>query len=93
MNRFFAIVGLMLACGTQAADLDFLARHAKIDAPTSILYLGDSLTDFDRGSNHVDKLQLYLNKYNPGKVTIRNVQDKVKDVFVMTGFYSLFDFA
>ena len=72
MNRFFAIVGLMLVCGAQATDLDFLARHAKIDAPTSILYLGDSLTDFDRGSNHVDKLQFYLNKYNPGKVTIRN---------------------
>ena len=30
---------------------------------------------------------------NNGKVPIRNVQDKVKEVFVMTGFYSLFEFA
>lgn len=28
-----------------------------------------------------------------GKVTITNVQEAVKQVFVLTGFYSLFDFA
>lgn len=72
MNKLFAIVGLMLVFGAQATDLDFLARHAKIDAPLSILYLGDSLTDFDRGSNHVDLVEQALGRVQPGKVKFHN---------------------
>jgi lysophospholipase L1-like esterase len=41
-------------------------------SPVNVLYLGDSLTDFDRGSNHVDRLQAGLDKAWPGKVKIQN---------------------
>lgn len=40
--------------------------------PVKLLYLGDSLADFDRGSNHVDKLQALLDVKWPKKVEIRN---------------------
>ena len=40
--------------------------------PVSVLYLGDSLSDFDRGSNHVDKLQAKLDGKWPGKFQIHN---------------------
>ena len=38
----------------------------------NILYLGDSLADFDRGSNHVDKLQARFDAKNPGSTKISN---------------------
>ena len=38
----------------------------------NILYLGDSLADFDRGSNHVDKLQARFDAKAPGKIKISN---------------------
>ena len=40
--------------------------------PVNVLYLGDSLSDFDRGSNHVDRLQSALDGKFPGKVKICN---------------------
>ena len=38
----------------------------------NMLYLGDSLADFDRGSNHVDRLQARFDAETPGKIKIRN---------------------
>lgn len=40
--------------------------------PIDVLFLGDSLSDFDRGSNHVDRLQQKLDAAWPGKVKIHN---------------------
>jgi lysophospholipase L1-like esterase len=40
--------------------------------PVNILYLGDSLSDFDRGSNHVDRLQAKLDADAPGQFAIHN---------------------
>lgn len=48
------------------------ASRIKIEKPVSILYLGDSLTDFARGYNHVDMTAFWLQKYNPGKITVTN---------------------
>ena len=59
-------------CASEYQDLDSVARRIRIAHPQKVLYLGDSLSDFDRGSNHVDKLQAALERFNPGMVTIRN---------------------
>ena len=40
--------------------------------PVRALYLGDSLSDFDRGSNHVDRLQAKLDALSPRCVSIFN---------------------
>jgi lysophospholipase L1-like esterase len=48
--------------------------------PVNVLFLGDSLADFDRGSNHVDKLQAKLDVKWPGKVKLHN--------FAIRGDYS-----
>ncbi len=45
---------------------------AEMPKSISVLYLGDSLTDYDRGSNHVDRLQASLDRKWPGKVKIHN---------------------
>lgn len=42
------------------------------EKPVNILYLGDSISDFDRGSNHVDRLQAKLDVAWPGKAKIYN---------------------
>ncbi|MBR2345814.1 MAG: SGNH/GDSL hydrolase family protein [Lentisphaeria bacterium] len=52
--------------------LDAIAKQIRTDRPVSILYIADSLADFDRGFNAVDHLEFFLNKYNPGKFTISN---------------------
>ena len=51
---------------------DALARQVKLEKPLHILIIGDSLSDFYRGYNYVDRLGFWLNRYNPGMVTIRN---------------------
>lgn len=51
---------------------DALAKQVKLDRPMHVLILGDSLSDFYRGYNYVDRLEFWLNRYNPGRVTIRN---------------------
>ena len=51
---------------------DALAKQVKLEKPLHILIIGDSLSDFYRGYNYVDRLGFWLNRYNPGKVTIRN---------------------
>ena len=53
-------------------ELDEAASKIKLEKPVNILYLGDSLSDYDRGSNHVDTVTEYLAKYNPGKVKCWN---------------------
>ncbi|MBR4938288.1 MAG: SGNH/GDSL hydrolase family protein, partial [Kiritimatiellae bacterium] len=53
-------------------ELDEAASKVKLEKPVNILYLGDSLSDFDRGSNHVDTVVEYLAKHNPGKVKCWN---------------------
>ena len=42
------------------------------DKPVRVLYLGDSVSDFDRGSNHVDRLQSKLDAVSPRMVSIYN---------------------
>ncbi len=54
-------------------QLNDVASSIKIAKPLNILIIGDSLSDFFRGYNYVDMLDQLLNKYNPGKVSIRNV--------------------
>lgn len=54
------------------AAFDELARKIKTADKVNILWLGDSLCDFDRSFNAVDKLSFWLNKYNPGKFHIEN---------------------
>ena len=54
------------------AEADKLAKKIKLAKKTHVLFLGDSLTDFYRGENYVDRLSFWMNKYNPGKFTFRN---------------------
>ena len=54
------------------APFDAIAKQIKIEKPVSILYLGDSLTHFSIGRNHVDKVGYFLNKFNPDKVKVWN---------------------
>ena len=59
----------------QVADtsaFDTLAANVRLDKPVSVLYLGDSLTHYDLGHNHVDKVEYFLNKALPGKFTAYN---------------------
>lgn len=48
------------------------AEKVRIDRPVSILYLGDSLTHYDLGRNHVDRTGYFLGRANPGKVSVFN---------------------
>lgn len=68
---------------------DALARRVKIEKPLRILILGDSLSDFYRGYNYVDRLQFWFDKYNPGKVSIRNAA--VHGDFIRRVEYRLYD--
>ena len=48
------------------------AAKMKLKEPLEILYLGDSLLDFDRGTNAADILNYWLNRGNPGKASFHN---------------------
>lgn len=66
-------VGYALGVDKPVYDrLDSAAAKIKADKPLAILYLGDSLNDFDRGYNSVDQAAAFLHKYNPGKFSIYN---------------------
>ena len=54
------------------APFEKIAKNVKIKEKVNILYLGDSLTHFDYGFNHTDKVGYFLNKFNPGKVQVWN---------------------
>lgn len=49
-----------------------LAKAVPLRQPLRILYLGDSLTDFDRGRNYCDKVDFWLNQAFPGQASFRN---------------------
>ena len=49
-----------------------VADNAQAATPARVLYLGDSISDFDRGSNHVDRLQAKLDAATPRMVSIYN---------------------
>lgn len=51
---------------------DAIAKKVKLPAKLNILVIGDSLSDFYRGQNYLDRLSFWLNKYNPGKAVFRN---------------------
>ncbi len=51
---------------------DAIASKIKLKKPVRMLMLGDSLSDFYRGYNYIDRLSFWLNKYNPGKFTFHN---------------------
>ncbi|NLF95037.1 MAG: SGNH/GDSL hydrolase family protein [Oligosphaeraceae bacterium] len=49
-----------------------LSRQVVLPKAMHILYLGDSLSDFDRGFNYPDKVNFWLNHRNPGKASFHN---------------------
>ncbi len=61
-----------LALGTHAAPAEVFAGGGPPAQHVSVLFIGDSLSDFDRGSNHVDRLQSAFDAVWPGKVSIHN---------------------
>lgn len=54
------------------AALSALADKVSVVRRTDILWLGDSLSDFSRGKNHVDMIAHYLNRREPGTVRLYN---------------------
>lgn len=52
-------------------EMDATAKKIRVKTPMHILYIGDSLTDYLRGNNYVDKVNFWLSKYNE-KVSFRN---------------------
>lgn len=54
------------------AKSDALAGKIKLAKKINILVIGDSLSDFYRGYNYIDRLNFWMNKYNPGKFTFHN---------------------
>ena len=56
----------------QYEQFEKAAQKIKFKKHSRILILGDSIHDRNRGRNTADKLLFWLNKYNPGKVEIRN---------------------
>ncbi|MBN2293531.1 MAG: carbohydrate binding domain-containing protein [Pirellulales bacterium] len=63
-------------CDITAEDefvkMDATAKKIKLPAPLRILYIGDSLSDQQRGHNYTDKINFWLNRYNPGHATFNN---------------------
>ncbi len=60
---------------TTKKELKIMERDAakiKLTKPLNILVIGDSLSDYFRGFNYVNMVDFLLNKFNPGKVNIRN---------------------
>ena len=51
---------------------DEIAREIKLNHPVRVLFLGDSLSDFYRGYNYIDRINFWIGKYNPGKYSFRN---------------------
>lgn len=51
---------------------DAIARRIKLKKPIRMLMIGDSLSDFYRGYNYIDRLNFWINKYNNGKFSFHN---------------------
>ena len=60
--------GLLLAVSAFGAD----PAPKMPSRPVRVLFLGDSLSDYDRGSNHLDRLQRKLDSVRPRYVNIYN---------------------
>jgi lysophospholipase L1-like esterase len=62
------------AYAEKGEDGKFIGAASKvaISAPINVMYIGDSLTHFDLGRNHADKVAYFLNKANPGMVNLYN---------------------
>ena len=56
----------------QYRKLDALASRVRMRKPLHVLFLGDSISDFLRGHNYIDKLAFWLNRRNPGMFSFRN---------------------
>lgn len=54
------------------AKTDAVASTIKLKKPIRMLMIGDSLSDFYRGYNYIDRLNFWINKYNPGKFSFHN---------------------
>ena len=52
--------------------LENIARKIKLKTPLKLLVIGDSLSDFDRNENYIDKWAFWMNYYNAGKFAVRN---------------------
>ena len=63
---FVAVIAAQVTFAVNSKLPDFVQK------PVRALYLGDSLSDFDRGSNHVDKLQVKLDELSSRCVSIYN---------------------
>ena len=63
---FVAVIAAQVTFAVNSKLPDFVQK------PVRALYLGDSLSDFDRGSNHVDKLQAKLDELSSRCVSIYN---------------------
>lgn len=63
---FVAVIAAQVTFAVNSKLPDFVQK------PVRALYLGDSLSDFDRGSNHVDKLQAKLDDLSSRCVSIYN---------------------
>ena len=51
---------------------DETAKKIKLKKELRALFLGDSLSDFYRGYNYIDRINFWIGKYNPGKFSFRN---------------------
>ena len=54
------------------APFEKVAKNIQLKDKVDILYIGDSLTHYDIGFNHVDKVGYFLNMFNPGKAAVWN---------------------
>ena len=74
--------------------LENAAKQVKLNGkPMRILYLGDSLTDFDRGYNHANITAGLLDKFNPGQISMRNVAiggDQVRRMDMRLSDYNVY---
>ncbi len=69
-----AVRDVIVASDREADALENAASGVKLKGKSlRILYLGDSLTDYDRGHNHASITAGMLDKFNPGAISIRNV--------------------
>lgn len=83
-----AMAGLYRVCATAAGETSEVrisvlpekeydavtaaAQKVKFAKPVRILFLGDSIYDYNRGRNAADKVIRHLRRSNPGKITFRN---------------------
>jgi lysophospholipase L1-like esterase len=62
-----------IASKSELNILECEAAKIKLKKPINILVIGDSLSDYYRGFNYINMVDSLLNKFNPGKINIRNV--------------------